>query len=137
MKIRFTGNLPKKAHDGDAGFDLTAVHDGWVKPGEISRFDTGTTVEIPKGYVGLVFGRSGLGFKYGVSPSNAVGVIDPGYTGNILVALTSHIPKSTFIAAGDRIAQLVIIKTAVVDFEEAETLDESERGGEGFGSSGK
>lgn len=137
MKIRFTGNEPKRGREDDAGFDLVSTRDGWVRPDSIARFDTGTAVEIPKGHVGLVFARSGLGVKEGVAPVNAVGVIDPGYTGSIQVALTSHITKSTFISAGDRIAQLVVIKTAVVEFEEADSLGESERGEKGFGSSGK
>lgn len=117
----------------DAGFDLIAQNDGVVRHGEVTKFSTGVFGNVPPGAVGLVFARSGLGVKHGVRPVNAVGVIDPGFEGEIIVGLTSDITGQAYLVRkGDRIAQLVYLPLSAFHPEHT-----SDRGGGGFGSTGK
>ncbi|MBQ2946061.1 MAG: dUTP diphosphatase [Clostridia bacterium] len=131
--------LPKKQSEEAAGFDLSASIEKEITlaHGELAVIPTGIAVEMEKGYTGLLFGRSGLGVKHGIHPSNAVGVIDSDYRGEICVGLCNVSSSPYVIKPLDRVAQLVIIKTAEVDIVEASTLSESERGEKGFGSTGK
>ena len=94
-------------------------------------------MEIEEGYAALIFGRSGLGIKHGIHPSNAVGLIDSDYRGEICVGLCNVSDKDYVINPFDRIAQLVVIKTEEVIINQVETLSETERGAGGFGSTGK
>ena len=98
---------------------------------------TGISAEIPEGYCGLIFARSGLASKRGLAPANKVGVIDADYRGEIMVALHNHSTVEQKICAGERIAQLVVAPFLKATFEEAESLSDTVRGVSGFGSTGK
>lgn len=138
MKVRFRklspdAVAPKKSHPSDAGFDLTAVS---VKVDqEIVSYGFGLSVEIPEGYVGLVFPRSSV-YRKDLVLSNCVGVIDSGYRGEISAKFRAVFPNLFRYSVGDRIAQLVIMPVPGVEFEEAESLAESDRGTGGYGSTG-
>jgi len=137
MKVKVKGNIPKYAKHGDAGADLIADRDAILYPMETIPVPTGTYIEIPDGYVGLIHPRSGLAAKYGITVLNAPGTIDSGYRGEIVVLMqnTTEIPLS--IAKGERIAQLVIQEFVTADFEAVDELSDSDRGDGGFGSTGK
>jgi dUTP pyrophosphatase len=129
--------LPTRAHDGDAGLDLYALEDAVLAPGERASVPTGIAVEIPAGQAGLVLPRSGLAARHGISVVNAPGLIDSGYRGEIRVLLLNTDREQPFeLAAGDRIAQLVLVRVELPTPVEVDSLTDSERGGGGFGSSG-
>ena len=132
--------LPTYGSACAAGADLYALVDGeslTIAAGETVLVSTGLSVEIPEGYVGLIYARSGLATKKGLAPANKVGVIDSDYRGEIKVALynQSSIPQT--ISAGERIAQLVIAPYLSAVFEEADELSDTLRGAGGFGSTGR
>jgi len=128
--------IPKYSKPGDAGMDLTAIYKVWDDQNEVVVFGTGIAVEIPEGYVGLIFPRSSQ-FRTGLTLSNHVGVIDSGYRGEIkFMFYPGSRPKKNF-KVGDRIGQLIVIPYPNVEFEEVVELSSSERGESGFGSSGK
>ena len=131
--------LPKYGTEFAACADLYACTDAeavTLAPGETKLIRTGIALEIPAGYAGFVFARSGLASKRGLAPANKVGVIDSDYRGELMVALHNHsgIPQS--VENGERIAQMVILPYLAVDFIESDTLDDTERGAGGFGSTG-
>ena len=130
-KLHKDAIIPSYAKPGDAGMDLTAVN---VSFDEFDNLvcETGIAVEIPKGYVGLVFPRSSIS-KYALHLRNSVGVIDSGYRGEILVKF-GYAAEQLIYKKDDKIAQLVIIPYPQVTFEEVEELSETERGKGGFGS---
>jgi dUTP pyrophosphatase len=129
--------LPTRAHDGDAGFDLRSTIEVEVKPGERAMVPTGLAVAIPEGFAGLVLPRSGLASKQGLTLANAPGLIDAGYRGEVTCAVV-NLDRDTpvRIARGDRIAQLVIVAVPEVTPGWVEELPGSGRGTGGFGSSG-
>jgi dUTP pyrophosphatase len=128
---------PTRAYDGDAGLDLYAAHAARIAPGERASVGTGIAVAIPAGHAGLVLPRSGLALRHGIALVNAPGLIDAGYRGELRVLLLNTDREAAFeIAAGDRIAQLLVIALPAVAVVEVETLDSSERDARGFGSSG-
>lgn len=125
-----------------AGADLYAViHNEENKveilPGETAFIDTGIVMEIPNGYVGLIYARSGLACKQGLAPANKVGVIDSDYRGNIMVALYNQSNETRIVSEGDRIAQIIIQPVEQFGFKVKENLSDTIRGNGGFGSSGK
>lgn len=125
-----------------AGADLYAViHNEENKveilPGETAFIDTGIVMEIPNGYVGLVYARSGLSCKQGLAPANKVGVIDSDYRGNIMVALYNQSNEPRTVSEGDRIAQIIIQPIEQFGFKVKSNLSDTIRGNGGFGSSGK
>ena len=129
--------LPQYAKPGDAGLDVYARIDCTLAPGARALVPTGIAIALPEGYVCLAHPRSGLAVKYGVSIVNTPGTIDSGYRGEIQINLINHDLQNAFeIKRGDRIAQLVFQKFEHAQFEEVETLPESERGTGGFGSTG-
>ncbi len=131
--------LPAYARAGDAGADLVA-REGVVLAagGGRAMVPTGVAVAIPEGYAGFVLPRSGLAARHGVTVVNAPGLVDAGYRGELTVALLNTDPESDYeVHRGDRIAQLVIVAVAAVNFEVVEELPASERGGGGFGHSGR
>jgi dUTP pyrophosphatase len=129
--------LPTRAYPGDAGLDLYALDAAVLGPGERASVRTGIAVEIAEGQAGLVLPRSGLARRHGISVVNAPGLIDAGYRGEIEVLLLNTDRASPVsISAGDRIAQLVIVAVETLDVVEVEDLALSERGSDGFGSSG-
>jgi dUTP pyrophosphatase len=121
-----------------AGADLYSCEDAIsFAPGETKLVHTGLAMEIPQGYVGLIYARSGIATKRGLAPANKVGVIDSDYRGEIMVALHNHSDKEACIEAGERVAQIVITPYLTVNFTEADALDDTARGEGGFGSTGK
>jgi len=131
--------LPAYASAGAAGADLHALAEAGeitVEAGQTVLLHTGVAVAIPEGYVGLVYARSGMATKRGLAPANKVGVIDSDYRGEIMVALHNHGTVPQTVAAGDRIAQLVIAPVVTAAFEEVDDLDDTDRGAGGFGSTG-
>jgi dUTP pyrophosphatase len=129
--------LPTRAHPGDAGLDLYAVDAAVLAPGERASIATGIAVEIAPGHAGLVLPRSGLAARHGISVVNAPGLIDADYRGEVRVLLLNTDREQAFeLAAGDRIAQLVIVAVAIPEVEEVPTLTDTVRGAGGFGSSG-
>lgn len=132
--------LPIYGSDRAAGFDLRCILDTdelELKPGQTIPLHTGLSMAIPKGYVGLVFARSGLGCKKGLIPSNAVGVVDSDYRGEVMVALYNHSQETQIIQNNERIAQMVIMPYAFAKLLLVDELDSTERGDGGFGHSGK
>lgn len=127
--------IPKYAKPGDAGMDLVAIEA--ISNGKGVSYRTGLAIEIPDGYVGLIFPRSSI-HKYDLSLANAVGVIDSGYRGEITFQFkTTEISRfATTYKAGERIGQLVIMPVPFVELVEAEELSSTERGTGGYGSSG-
>ncbi len=140
--------MPTRAHETDAGLDLYAPEDVWVPGCELrhiinlhnteikvgaATIDTGVHVEIPAGYVGMVKSKSGLNVKYGITSE---GVIDAGYTGSIRVKLYNHSEKPMGIKKGQKISQLVILPIITPELELVGSLEETARGGGGFGSTG-
>jgi dUTP pyrophosphatase len=131
--------VPRYAHVGDAGADLTALEECVLAPGGgRALVATGLSVAIPRGYAGLVLPRSGLAIRHGVTCVNAPGLIDAGYRGEIGVALVNLDPVAEYrVRVGERIAQLVIVAVATATFAVAASLGDSSRGEGGFGSSGR
>ena len=130
--------LPTYGSPDAAGADLYALTDGPVAivPGQTVLIHTGLALAIPKGYVGLIFARSGLATKEGLAPANKVGVIDADYRGELMVSLHNHSEAYRFVEDGERIAQLVIVPYLTARFTQAEELDDTQRGAGGFGSTG-
>jgi dUTP pyrophosphatase len=130
--------LPRYAHPGDAGADLTTVEAFTLAPGERRLVPTGIAIALPAGYAAFVHPRSGLAVKHGVTIVNAPGTVDAGYRGEIKVALANtDLKGSVSFEVGDRIAQLVIQPVSEAAFVNAERLPGSDRGEGGFGSSGR
>ena len=132
--------LPRYATPGAAGADLCALPVGdpvIVRPGETVFVRTGLAMAIPAGTVGLIYARSGMACKQDLAPANKVGVIDSDYRGEFMVALHNHSDIDATIAGGERIAQLCILPVVQGEFILADSLDETERGTGGFGSTGK
>lgn len=131
--------LPTYGSEYAAGADLYAVCDCdiTVHAGETVFVHTGLSVEIPEGYAGLIYARSGLACKRGLAPANKVGVIDSDYRGEIMVALHNHSAADQTISGGERIAQLVVTPFLKAEYSLADELSETERGEGGFGSTGR
>ena len=129
--------IPTYAHPGDAGADITTRVDVELAPGERATVPTGICIALPAGYVALVHPRSGLAARHGVTIVNAPGTVDAGYRGEIAVTLLNTDATQTVrLAAGDRIAQLVIQRVERAAFVTVEALPGSHRGSGGFGSTG-
>ncbi|MBM7500489.1 dUTP diphosphatase [Brachybacterium muris] len=129
--------LPHRAHEGDAGLDLTSSEDLVIPAGGRALVDTGTAVALPHGTVGLVCPRSGLASRHGVTVLNGPGIVDAGYRGPIRVALhNTDLTEPFTLHRGDRIAQLVIVPFLAPVLQQVDELDETDRAAAGFGSSG-
>jgi dUTP pyrophosphatase len=137
-RVSDEARLPSRAHSGDAGLDLYAAEHARLEPGERASVGTGIAVEIPAGHAGLVLPRSGLAARHGITLVNAPGLIDAGYRGELRVLLLNTDREVPFeVAPRDRIAQLVVSAVADADPVEVDELSDSDRGGGGFGSSGR
>ena len=142
MKVRIkklteTARLPAYGSAWAAGADLYSDEAAFtVAPGETHLTHTGLSIEIPEGYGGFIYARSGLATKRGLAPANKVGVIDADYRGEIMVSLHNHSGKPQTVEAGERVAQLVIAPFLKAEFEEADELSDTVRGEGGFGSTG-
>ena len=129
--------LPTRAYPGDAGLDLVACERVELAPGARATVATGIAIAIPPGHAGLVLPRSGLAARHGVSVVNAPGLIDEGYRGEVKVILLNTDAAEPFVVEpGMRIAQLVVVRVPELELHEVAELAVSERGGDGFGSSG-
>lgn len=126
--------MPTRAHEADAGFDLYSRENIVIYHGDSYCFDTGVHVAIPKGYVGMVKSKSGLNVRHNLTSE---GVIDSGYTGSIVVKLYNHGNAAVRIEQGQKISQLVLLPIFTPELEQVDSLDETERGTGGFGSTGK
>lgn len=136
MKIKLDKGafIPLRAHETDAGADLRSPIDTVVPAGGSRVIDTGVHIQLPHGCVGMLKSKSGLYVKHGITSD---GVIDEGYTGTIKVKLYNHSDETYVFSRGDKITQLVIMPCEYVQFDLVDDLEDSERGGEGFGSTGK
>ncbi len=130
--------LPTYGSPYSAGADLYALAEDaiTIAAGETVLVHTGLAFEIPEGYGGFIYARSGLATKKGLAPANKVGVVDADYRGEVMVALHNHSDSSKTVEPGERIAQLVIAPFLKGEFEEADSLCETSRGSGGFGSTG-
>ena len=151
-KLTETAKIPTKAHAEDAAFDLYAdiPNDTFIPWGSTEernglkilphttvKVGTGVAMAIPNGYWGAIYARSGIATKQGLRPANAVGCIDSTYRGEIIVALHNDSSETQIIEHGQRIAQFMLAPVIPTEFEETDNLDETSRGAEGFGDSGK
>ena len=131
--------IPTRGTEYAAGYDLYAHGlDGEcvISPHETKMVGTGIAMEIPEGYFGGIYARSGIAVKRGLRPANCVGVVDADYRGEVKVAVHNDTELPQYISNGDRIAQLIIQPYLIVDFKEVEELNETVRGSGGFGSTG-
>ena len=137
-KLRDNAVIPTYGSEYAAGADLYACIDDVIEfePGETKMIPTGLAMEIPAGYAGLIYARSGLATKKGLAPANKVGVVDADYRGEIMVSLHNHSRERQSIEQGERIAQLVITPYLTAHVEEKSELNETVRGAGGFGSTG-
>ena len=139
VKIKMLNNdavLPTRGTEYSAGYDLYAIEDAIIESHTTVKIGTGIAAEIPCGYFGGIFARSGLAVKYCLRPGNCVGIVDSDFRGEIIVALHNDGDKPQIVHKGERIAQLVIIPYQAVRFEVVDRLDETDRGDGGFGSTG-
>lgn len=145
MKVNFkklneNAVVPTYGSQFAAGADLYACTNGETvtfESGETKLIKTGLAMEIPEGYAGLIYARSGIANKRGLAPSNKVGVVDSDYRGEIMVSLHNHSNETQSIADGERIAQMVITPFLKVEYTEVDEISETVRGEGGFGSTGK
>lgn len=135
-KVHPDAVVPTKAHPTDAGFDLTAVSAEEDRRRSIVTYHTGIAVEIPDGFVGLVFPRSSV-YRHQILLSNSVGVIDSGYRGEITLKFRICQPHISRYSTGERIGQLIILPYPEIEFEESDVLSETDRGEGGYGSTGR
>lgn len=138
-KLNERAKIPTYGTEFSAGADLYALLDAplTIAPHTTQFIHTGLAMEIPEGYAGLIFARSGLASKKGLAPANKVGVVDPDYRGEFMVALHNHTDEEKTVEDGERIAQLVIVPFITADFELSDELSDTVRGEGGFGSTGK
>lgn len=137
-KLRPNATMPTYGSEYAAGADLYACIDEAVtiNPGETHLIPTGLAMELPMGYAGLIYPRSGMASKRGLAPANKVGVVDPDYRGEFMVALHNHSLNPQIVEPNERIAQLVITPFITASFEETNELSDTVRGAGGFGSTG-
>ena len=137
-KLKDNAILPVYGSAEAAGADLHACLDADVviEPGKSAFIPTGLSMEIPRGYAGLIYARSGMACKRGLAPANKVGVIDSDYRGEFIVVLHNHGDAAQTVTHGERIAQLVITPVLTPAFEECDDLSQTQRDAGGFGSTG-
>ena len=138
-KLRESAKLPVYGTEFSAGADLCACLDAPVtlQPGETRLISIGIAMELPEGYAGLVYARSGLASKRGLAPANKVGVVDSDYRGEFFVPLHNHGSVPQTVEPGERIAQMIITPYLTASFVETDTLSDTVRGEGGFGSTGR
>ena len=136
-KLNEKAQVPTYGSLSAAGADLYALEKTTLQPGQTCLVHTGIAMEIPEGYAGLIYARSGLATKRGLAPANKVGVVDADYRGEIMVALHNHGQDDQIVQPGERVAQLLITPVFTPGFREVEDLTDTERGVGGFGSTGR
>ena len=129
--------LPSKSHEDDIGYDLYADGEYVIKPNKVILVQLGISIQLPENIGGFVLPRSGLASKYLIAPINSPGLIDPGYTGELMIPLMNYSDETYTVTKHERVAQLVVISTGTITFDEVSDLDESDRSSGGFGSTGK
>ena len=134
VKLDPGAKLPTRAHPKDAGLDIYAAEDAIIRPGCHATVETGVHVEIPEGYVGLLTSKSGLMHNHGLT---CRGTIDADYTGSIKAVMFNQGSQIVSVQAGDKITQLVIAPIITPELEIVDELPETERGADGFGSTGR
>lgn len=134
IKLDNGAKMPTRAHETDAGLDIYARETETIPANGSKVFDTGLHIELPKGTVGMLKSKSGLNVKHGITSE---GVIDVGYTGSIRAKLYNNSDEDYTVNAGDKITQLVILPILTPELELVDSLEDTERGNNGFGSSGK
>lgn len=133
-----TAQIPKRGTARSAGYDLYAntTEEIKIEPHTTVPIGTGLAMELPEGYFGAIFARSGLAIKRGLGLANSVGVVDEDYRGEFIVALHNFSNETQFVAPGERIAQLILMEYTPMNFELVESLSDTDRGTGGFGSTG-
>ena len=128
--------VPKKQHELDIGYDLASVENTTLLSKQVTLVRTGLSISLPPGVAGFVLPRSGLATKHQITLINSPGLIDPGYTGEILIPLINHSDVSYNISKQERVAQLVLVNSDNVEFDVVDELNVTERSSDGFGSTG-
>lgn len=138
-KLNENAIIPKRGSEQAAGYDIYACTNApiVIAPHQTVKVGTGLSIEIPNGYFGAIFARSGLATKQGLRPSNCVGVCDSDYRGEYIVALHNDLDEPQVINPMERIAQLIVVPYLAVEFNEVNELSDTKRGENGFGSTGK
>jgi dUTP pyrophosphatase len=137
VDVLIRGEIPRVAHPGDAGADLTSTDSVVIAPGERASVGTGVSIALPSGFLAFVVPRSGLAAKHGITIVNSPGTVDAGYRGEIRVTLlNTDLVNEFVIGKGDRIAQLIVMPFARANFIPVSEFPGSERGEGGFGSTG-
>lgn len=131
-KLHPDAQLPKRQTEMAAGYDLHSIKNAAVMPGEVTKISTGVAVKVPNQHVGLIMDRSGLATRNGIM--RLAGVIDADYTGEIIVAVTTAKDETAILNAGSRVAQMLVVPCVMTESEWVDSLDETERGDSGFGS---
>ena len=139
VKLNPNAIIPTRGSSMAAGYDLYACidKDMFIPPHETKKIGTGLAITPPAGYFGSIYARSGLSTKQGLRPANCCSVCDEDYTGEYIVALHNDFNEGQWIHPGDRIAQLVFLPYIDIEFKEVKSLEETDRGSGGFGSTGK
>lgn len=140
MKVKLTNQnakVPYRANPTDAGADLYSPIDCEIKEHSNQFINLGVQIELPSNRVGLITARSGLGSKNGIRPRNCLGIIDESYRGNLGIMVENSSDEDFIIHKGDRIAQLLVMPVEYVEFEQVDELSDTNRGSNGFGSTGK
>lgn len=135
VRIHKDTPLPSYAHNGDAAFDLFSTETITFRSGDVHSVPAGIKLEIPDGYAGLIWDKSGLAIKHGLKVLG--GVVDSGYRGEVMVGMTNLTDTEYSLKKGEKVAQMIIQKVERVSIEEVEELSETKRGEGGFGSTGK
>jgi len=138
MRIKPKAKLPERQTAGSVGYDISACVDNEIAimPGETYKVGSGLAIALKPGYAAFIYARSGLGINHGIAPANCVGVIDSDYRGEVIVGLRNSSNTPYIINNGDRIAQMVIARCELPEIIISENLEETTRGGGGFGSTG-
>ena len=128
--------VPKKQHELDIGYDLASVENTTLLSKQVTLVRTGLSISLPAGLAGFILPRSGLATKHQITLINSPGLIDPGYTGEILIPLINHSDINYNISKQERVAQLVLVNSDNVEFDVVDELNVTERSSDGFGSTG-
>ena len=128
--------IPEKQHELDIGYDIYSLEEYTLLSNEVTRVHTGVSIELPPNMGGFILPRSGLASKHSITSINSPGLVDPGYTGELIIPLINHSNVEYILEKGERFAQLVIINVENVSFNEVNKLKNTDRSDKGFGSTG-
>jgi len=128
--------IPQKQHASDIGYDIYSVENYNITPKKVTKVKSGVSIELPENYGGFILPRSGLASNHSITSINSPGLVDPGYTGELIIPLFNHSDENYELVKGERFAQLVIINVKNITFNTVVQLKKSERSNKGFGSTG-